>query len=176
MKAQLIGQTVARRALGFRDWTRSLTNRAKIAARDRAEARERELAVMIAPSVEERHSELLRFYHHYEDLVEVLCDAANYGPTSKLESAYAEQRRWMIANYAPIRRYVVAYLRFTPEDAHQSLFRDGYAMDAFEALTAAATLEEFQNGDDGHVISRITRTREALNLYGEHLRQLLARG
>jgi hypothetical protein len=70
----------------------------------------------------------------------------------------------------------VAYLRFTPEDAQQGLLTEGKASDAFEALFSAPNLEEFLKIDDGNMISRITRTREALNLYGEHLRQLLARG
>jgi len=47
-------------------------------------------------------------------------------------------------------------------------------LDAFEALVAAFDLQEFFKLDDGNMISRITRTREALNLYGEHLRQLAA--
>ncbi len=48
-------------------------------------------------------------------------------------------------------------------------------MDAFEALVAAFDLQEFLKMDDGNMISRINRTREALNLYGEHLKQLAAR-
>jgi hypothetical protein len=36
-------------------------------------------------------------------------------------------------------------------------------------------MEAFLLADDGLMISRIMRTREALNLYGEHLRQLIAK-
>jgi hypothetical protein len=35
-------------------------------------------------------------------------------------------------------------------------------------------LEEFLRSDDGEMIARIERTREALSRYGEHLRQLIA--
>jgi hypothetical protein len=176
LRSDIIGTTVARGALGIKAWLRSLSNRSRSAAKDRIEAKDRDMAARIAPTVQERHEELLRFYTRYEELVETICDAAQYGPTPKLEAKFAELRRWMTSNYAPVRRYVVAYLRFTPEDAQQGLMSEGRASDAFEALFAPVNLEEFLKIDDGNMISRITRTREALNLYGEHLRQLLARG
>lgn len=176
MRTHTLGQRVSEGALSLQNWARSLANRSKSAAKDRAEVRERQMNAKLAPTVQERHEELVRFYRRYEDLVETLCDAAQYGPTTKLEAQYGELKRWMASNYAPVRRYVVAYLRFTPEDAQQGLISEGRASDAFEALTSAPTLEEFLKADDGNMISRITRTREALNLYGEHLRQLLARG
>jgi hypothetical protein len=175
LRTHTLGQRVTQGASSLRDWARSLSNRSKSAAKDREDARDREMAAKLAPTVQERHEELVRFYRRYEDLVETLCDAAQYGPTGKLEAKYGELRRWMSSNYAPVRRYVVAYLRFTPEDAQQGLLTDGKASDAFEALFAAPNLQEFLGVDDGNMISRITRTREALNLYGEHLRQLLAR-
>jgi hypothetical protein len=167
---------LAKGALTLKDWARSLVNRAKIAGKDREEAKERAIAAQLTPSVQERQQDLIQFYSRYEDLVEVLCDAAQIGPSAKLEAAYAEHKKWMDAHYASIRRYVVAYLRFTSEDAQQSLIHGGRSADAFEALVAAPNLEEFLKNDDGQMISRITRTREALNLYGEHLRQLLVRG
>ncbi len=175
MRTQTLGQRVSQGVVSLRTWMRSLSNRSKSAALDRAEALEREMAAKIAPTVQERHEELIRFYRRYEDLVETLCDAAQYGPVPHLEGKYAELRRWMSSNYAPVRRYVVAYLRFTQEDAQIGLVNDGKPGDAFEALFASPNLEEFLRIDDGNMISRITRTREALNLYGEHLRQLLAR-
>jgi hypothetical protein len=175
LRTQTLGERVSQGVIGLRAWMRSLNNRSRSAAKDRAEARDREMAAKLAPTVHERHEELVRFYRRYEDLVETLCDAAQYGPVPHLEGKYGELRRWMSSNYAPVRRYVVAYLRFTPEDAQVGLISDGKAGDAFEALFSAPNLEEFLRIDDGNMISRITRTREALNLYGEHLRQLLAR-
>jgi hypothetical protein len=74
-----------------------------------------------------------------------------------------------------VRKYVVAYLRFDALDAEHCSTLDGSFGDAFEALFAAPSVDCFMTMDDGHMISRILRTREALNLYGEHLRQLLAR-
>jgi hypothetical protein len=168
-----VGQEVKGR-IGTGAWIRSIVNRVRIAAKDREDLRARALLRDAAPSVQERQQELVRFYRHYEELVEVLCDAAQYGPTQKLETQYAALKHWMDLNYPPVRRYVVAYLQFSVEDAQQSLDMQGRTADAFEALVAAPDLETFLKNDDGAMISRINRTRDALNLYGEHLRQLAA--
>lgn len=124
------------------------------------------------PSVADRREQLAEFYQRYEDLVDILCGAARYGPDPSLEAKYGVIRSWMMRCYTNIRPYAVAYLMFDETDASQSLALHGYGGDAFEALFAATTLEEFLRVDDGLMMSRIARTREALNLYGEHLRQL----
>lgn len=165
-------ETSTRTSLGPAGWFKRLGNLIKIAGKDRAEERERALASVAGPSVTDRQAQLIQFYGQYEELVETLCDAAQYGPTPKLESNYARQRAWMREHYAPVRRYIVAYLQFSVEDARTSLDFEGEGADAFEALVAAPTLEAFLKVDDGCMISRITRTRNALTLYAEHLRQL----
>jgi len=153
----------------------SLVNRVRIASKDRAARREQAMVAKMGPTIEERQGHLLAFYEQYEMLVETLCDAAQYGPTPKLQRSYAQYREWMLQHYPEVRPFVVSYLRFSPEDAELGLMMEGRNFDAFEALTAAQDLNHFLQTDDGGMISRITRTREALNLYGEHLRQLAAR-
>ncbi len=124
------------------------------------------------PTIRDRQQELVRFYMHYEDLVETLCDLASAGATPCLESYYKASRVWMLKNYPDVRRYVIAYLRYSAEDAQQSLAMNGSPADAFEALFTAPTLREFLDHDDGLMINRIDRTREALTMYGHHLRLL----
>lgn len=145
----------------------SIVNRIRIAALDRADALNRAEALSSGPSILERQQELIGFYQVYEHLVEILCDSAQYGPTPALESSYRSRRAWMTENYPSIRKFVVAYLKFEVEDAI-------LGGDAFEALFTAEDLSTFLQADDGNMISRILRTREALNLYGDHLRQLAA--
>jgi len=118
----------------------------------------------------QRRQELLAFYGYYEDLVAVLCDAAQYGPTPRLESDYRTLRCAVHRSYATIRPYVVAFLRYNSEDARYGIHLWGRSADAFEALVCAPTLHDALRADDGWMISRITRTRDALNLYGELLR------
>lgn len=148
-----------------------LRNRLKIASKDAA-AMQVAGTVSPAEAIGERQEQLLAFYKVYEELVETLCDAAQYGPTPALEKSYAKSSAWVREHYGPVRRYVVAYLRYASEDAVASLEQKGVGVDAFEALVAAPNLSEFLRHDDGLMISRLTRTREALNLYAAHLRQL----
>jgi len=131
---------------------------------DRREATYKASVHAAGPTVQERQQALIHFYQEYEALVETICDSAQYGPTPALEKAYQLQREWMLDNYPEIRRYVVAYLRYEVDDQG----------DAFEALFSSEDLNTFLQSDDGNMISRIMRTREALNLYGDHLRQLAA--
>lgn len=165
---------IARMTTGATDvwrWIATMPLRIKLAKREVAAAQE----APAGPSVRERQADLIQFYGHFEHLVETLCDAAQYGPVEKLERRYRQEREWMQTHYVKVRKYVVAYLRFEVGDAEQSSLLDGTYGDAFESLFAAPDLQSFLNVDDGNMISRIMRTRQALNLYGEHLRQLLVR-
>lgn len=144
--------------------TPSVVNRIKMAVLDRRDAAQRSKDRVAGPTVQERQLALIHFYQEYESLVETLCDAAQYGPTPFLEKSYQAVREWMQENYPQVSRYVVAYLRFEVDDHG----------DAFEALFSSPDLATFLQTDDGNMISRIMRTREALNRYGDHLRQLAA--
>lgn len=155
---------------GLLRWVWALPIRFKLAAREREAVQEPPRG----PSVRERQGDLIQFYSHYEELVAVLCDAAQYGAVEQLERRYQQQRTWMLANYPRIRKYAVAYLQFDSADAENSSTLDGSYGDAFEALFAAPSVDSFLKADDGNMISRIMRTREALGHYGEHLRQLLS--
>lgn len=121
-----------------------------------------------------RQDELMRFYERYEDLVELLCDAAQYGPDTRMEQRYDELRSFMLRSYGSVRPYVVAYLDIDVSDVRLPADLNGQATDAFEALYIAPTLQEQLRGDDGNLIGRIMRTREALNRYAEQLRRLAA--
>lgn len=153
-------------------WWRRVSLKLKIRAKDRRFARELERLRSAQPGIRERQQELVRFYMNYETLVETICDLGTCGPTPALESTYRATREWMTRNYPAVRRYVIAYLKYSAEDAQQSLELNGKAADAFEALFTAPTLREFMEHDDGKMISRINRTREALTMYGHHLRLL----
>ena len=172
---RLAGLPIPERAdsrLGLRGFWRRLALQLKIRAKDRRYAVELAQLQSAQPSVRERQQELVRFYVNYENLIEVLCNLGTCGPTPGLESEYRAIRDWMLKNYPNVRRYVIAYLMYSAEDAQQSLDINGQAADAFEALFRAPSLNEFLEHDDGRMIGRITRTREALTLYGHHLRLL----
>lgn len=124
--------------------------------------------------VRTKQQELAEFYVKYESLVELLCDSAQYGPEAHLESRYSELRDWMLKNYPPVRQFIIAFLEHDVADAESGLDINGQPSDAFQALYSAPTLAYQIQSDDGHMISRIMRTREALNRYAEYLRKLSA--
>lgn len=126
-------------------------------------------------SPQERLAELDRFSERYEELVETLCDSAQYGPTPKLETRYQAHRDWVTLAYQYVRPFLAAYLQEDSDDDQYGINLVGRPVDAFEALVASPDLDTFLKVDDGGMISRITRTRGALNLYGDHLRQLVVR-
>ncbi len=146
---------------GGRPWRLgSVANRVRIAAKDFADARDRRKAA--TPSIAERQAELVTFYDRFEKFVEILCDAAQYGPNARLEQSYLDERDWIAEHFQSLRPFVGAFLT-------------GREPDAFDRLTAAEDLGTFLSEDDGAVIFRITSARDSLSLYAEHLRQLAAR-
>jgi hypothetical protein len=140
----------------------SLRNRIRIGLANRMASRAARSAALAGPTLEQRQRDLVVFYQEYESLVETLCDSSQYGPQPGLERKYQALRNWMQENYPSVGSYIVAYLRYEIEDG----------IDPFRALFAAEDLESFLQMDDGNMISRMMRTREALNRYGDHLRQL----
>jgi hypothetical protein len=166
---------VTHRANSALHWLVRVPTRVKLKVKDIEEAKELEKGEPILFILQQRQQDLVSFYSHYERLVEVLCDSAQYGPTVKLENAYQEERRWMQTHYFLIRPYVVAYLKLESEDAEQGILLQGFPGDGFQALFAAASLADLVKADDGNMISRIIRTREAVNLYSDHLKQLIGR-
>ena len=156
-------------------WVSRIPIRARLRVKDWQEEKVEAQGEPMLFILQQRQQDLVSFYTHFENLIEILCDAAQAGPTYKLENAYQEERRWMQTHYFMLRSYVVAYLKLESEDAEQGIALQGYASDAFQALFAATDLDCLVKADDGNMISRIIRTREALNSYAEHLRQLIAR-
>ena len=121
-------------------------------------------------SVQERSEELAKFVESYESFVELLCDSAQLGLNSGFEARYETARETVLCQYGPIRPFLAAFL--PPDDRDAFRFEAGRPSDAFEKLFAAHNLQEFLRHDDGEMIFRIMKTREALQLYGEHLRLL----
>lgn len=141
---------------------------------DRREAAERARRSALRASVQEREADLLEFYAGYESLVETLCAAAQLGATENLDKKYTAERLRLRTLYPGVRHYIVAFLQFSVDDTAQCIAIHGCGGDAFEALTEADDLAEFLRIDDGSMISRIDRTREAISRYREHLRWLRA--
>ncbi len=167
-------QTTTTSATNPLHWFLSLPRRISNYALDRRKTRTEVVNVVGELTVRARQEQLAQFYVKFEDLVDLLCDSAQYGPDVRMDVRYQELRNWMHRNYGELRGFVVAYLDIEVADTRVPLDLYGQSTDAFEALYAAPTLQEQLRSDDGSMIGRIMRTREALNRYAEQLRRLAA--
>ena len=148
--------------------------RLRLLARDRRLERLERAAAR--PRTRDRLDEVRRFYVGYEEAVEVLVAAVNLGVSPALQARYESLRPALLADYGRIKPYLLAYLRMTVADAEYGLHHFDRPSDAFEVLFGHEDLSVFVGGDDGEMIRRIVRTREALTLYTDHLRFLSRKG
>ena len=140
------------------DWITQIIARLKSLTREQRGGLQSKPTTEEGPTVTERRANLLSLYDRYETLVETLCDAAQFGPAARLESNYIDLRRAIVTDYD-----------------HSAVFlKSFYRSDRDPILTLIEheTLSEFLDADEGGMIELITESREALVLYGEHLRQL----
>lgn len=121
------------------------------------------------PSTQEQQGELLRFFTRFEELADVLRDSCQYGPNGPNERAYAELREWMIQHYAAVRVQIGPYLE-TKRGAMAAL--SGGSGDEVETLFSPPTLRELLRSDDGSLLGRLMRAREAVGMVFSHLRTL----
>lgn len=127
----------------------------------------------IALPVEEQRVLLAEFYERYEQLVELICDAAFCENAEPFEAEYAVLRPWLQRAYPRLRPYLIAHLNHDPSDEAVGLQAQGKPTDAFEALFCFEKLEALLRADQGDLIGRIERTRSALYRYADYLRQWL---
>lgn len=160
-----------RRSQGFvaTEFAGQMLTRLVFSNKTRAKSRDLIRQRTTVPSPEERQSALAVFCEAYEDIVDTICCAAQFGAEPKYEARYAEQRQELSRLYTPVRPFISAFIDFSTEDADSGLRLCGRTLDAFEALTMAESLEQMLDSDEGCIISRLTRTQNAIERYQQHL-------
>lgn len=149
-----------------------IRRRMQLRVRDWRALREKRREALQGPSVQARRDDLIEFFNAFEHFVETVCDAAQYGPNDRLGQEYAAMRKFLWEKWPSLQPIVIAYLRPTAEDMVSVGAATGASADTFSCLLAPESLSAFLSGDDGYMIARITRAREGLMLYGEHLKRL----
>jgi hypothetical protein len=117
---------------------------------------------------EKRREDAEEFLSHFEGFVDAICDAAQHGLTENLSAKYQQHRDWLRNHVYLVRTPIEEFV--PPTKSVES--PEG---DDFLALFAAPDLASQLSTDDGNMISRIVRTREALDVYSVHLQQLIDR-
>jgi len=114
--------------------------------------------------------QLIEFYDGFERLVDLACAGARAGATPGLSQEYVSLCQRMQADYPPLRNYVLAYLKVEVSDTEFGMNLCGRPTDAVESLIYAPSLGELLAKDDGEMMDRIERSRDALYRFGDHLR------
>jgi len=104
----------------------------------------------------------LEFDARYQDLVDLLCWSAKEGAHDGRDARYSQLRAWFLSHYDAVRPALSRYLVADPEDAAVS-HGPRRARDAFESLFLPDDVAAIINSET--VISRISRTRSALDAY-----------
>jgi hypothetical protein len=127
--------------------------------------------------VSRRHEAILRarglyvtFEERYDDLVGLLCVAAQEGVTPGREAKYREQRGWFVSHYERVKPEVSRFLQADESDLAPGLWGHR-SCDAFEALFRPGNIAAMLSADGGNLIGRLMRTQAALAAWDETLRR-----
>ncbi|MDW8107327.1 MAG: hypothetical protein RMK45_07605 [Armatimonadota bacterium] len=120
---------------------------------------------------EEQRLLLAEYYEQFEQLAELICDAAFAGEGAPFQEKYAQLRRWHLRAYPQLKPYLMAHMNLDPSDAEFGLRVVGKPTDAVEALFVAETIDQILRYDEGNLIGRLERARSALYRYGDYLRE-----
>ncbi|GIV05477.1 MAG: hypothetical protein KatS3mg016_1052 [Fimbriimonadales bacterium] len=123
--------------------------------------------------VEEQRVLLAEYYDRFEQLAELICDAAFAGEGAPFQERYTALRRWLLRAYPQIKPYLTGHMNCDPSDSEFGMRVAGRPTDAMEALFAAETIEEILRYDQGNLIGRLERARSALYRYADYLREIL---
>lgn len=115
---------------------------------------------------------LLRFYDDFESLVDLICASARCGVVGGMAAEYRQLTDAMKRNYPAIRTYVLAFLDVDVADTEYGLSLCGLPLDALQCLYYPPDLEALHEADDGKLIARIERCRNALYRLADYLREL----
>jgi hypothetical protein len=118
-------------------------------------------------------TKLISFALQFVEFSELLLNSQRYGTTYGTEAKYGSLKQQLVSNYAGLRPFLLAYLRFDLEDERIGLRTLGIGTDAFEASWVADSLKAFVESDDVFLRDRVARANEAINDYTEHLHCLL---
>ncbi|GAB4456093.1 MAG: hypothetical protein OHK0029_13430 [Armatimonadaceae bacterium] len=111
--------------------------------------------------VAQKRTDFNTFYDRYDDLVGLLCIAAQEGTTPKREDIYRQHRAWFLKNYAQVRRELHRHSQTDLADFAPGMW-GRRSCDAFEALFLPSSIKALLKADDGNLIQRLFRTQEAI--------------
>jgi hypothetical protein len=114
------------------------------------------------------------FYDQYDEMIGLLCAAAQVGIENRMEEEYQRRRAWFSANYRQrVQRLVEPFLTSasahnTDSEVKASLWGHRPA-DSFEGLYLPSSIAVMLDADGGNLIERMMHTQEALGAWEAHI-------
>ena len=119
--------------------------------------------------VNQTQTKLISFELSFVEIVELMEEAQRYGISNGSNSRYESLKQSLSGSYRDLRPFLLAYLRLDIEDERIGLRTLGHGTDAFEAIWAYGSLQEFVHADDVFFRDRVARALDAIKDYTEHL-------
>lgn len=104
---------------------------------------------------------------HFQNLIDLLCWAAQDGVHPERDARYAEVRDWFLQHYEKIRPEILPFLEQALEDTLPLEMGEPAPRDAIESLFLPSRIDS--NIHSSTVIARVYRARRAIDRYREHI-------
>ncbi len=114
------------------------------------------------------------FYGQYDEMIGLLCEAAQMGIEARMEEEYLVRQAWFANNYPQrVQALVEPFLTFGGSDDQDMEIRVGLwehrATDSFEALYLPTTIAALLAADGGSLIGRMIHTQTVLGTWEAHI-------
>jgi hypothetical protein len=114
------------------------------------------------------------FYDQYDEMIGLLCAAAQVGIEDRMEEEYQRRREWFAANYRQrVQRLVEPFLTSVSANSADSEVKAGLwghrTADSFEGLYLPSSIAVMLDADGGNLIERMMHTQEALGAWEAHI-------
>lgn len=114
------------------------------------------------------------FYDQYDEMIGLLCAAAQVGIEARMEEEYQRRRHWFSRNYPQrIQPLITPFLATNtghhPVNDTKPGFWGRRSTDSFEALYLPFSIDEMLTADGGNLIERIMHTQAALGAWEAHI-------
>jgi hypothetical protein len=119
--------------------------------------------------VNQTQTKLISFELNFVEMVELMEQSQRHGISNGSNSRYSSLKQSLSDTYGDLRPFLLAYLRLDIEDERVGLRTLGHGTDAFEAIWAYESLQEFVDSDDVFFRDRVARALDAIKDYTEHL-------
>ncbi len=109
------------------------------------------------------------FEAQFDDLIGIVCAAANEGNGPGFEAAFARCRSWWVQHYALVKPQIAPYIPYSPADVAPAPTGQTVPCDPFEALWWYPSLATLLHADNGNLIDRLVRVQDAAEAWRQQV-------